>query len=93
MRHPARAGERPRGRLRRRGGAEQRLQHRVAALLVDQHVLAVLAQDLQLLLVAQREALERERRLGPRAIQLEDVHAERKVLHGDLLAQLTHRSL
>src|SRR5690348_11289380 len=43
---------------------------------VDEHLAAIAAEDLQLLVAFQHEALERERRVGPRSVELGDVHAE-----------------
>jgi hypothetical protein len=42
-------------------------------------VLAVMAQFLDLILIADEEALEQERGLGPRAIQARHIHADFKI--------------
>ena len=65
------------------GDARHRRFHRRAALEVDDDGGAVFLQGIELLLRAQHEALEHERRVGPRPIELGDVHAEPKLRDGN----------
>jgi hypothetical protein len=46
-------------------------------------MLAELLQDIELLVALEYKALENERGLGPRAIELGDVNAKRQFVDGD----------
>ena len=58
---------------------------RLAFLEVDEDVLAVLLERVELLLGAQHEPLEHERRLRPGAVELGHEHAELQLIDGELL--------
>ena len=65
-------------------GARARAILELGLLHVDEDVLAEFLQGLQLLVGAQVKALEHEGRIGPRAIELGDVHAELQLSHRHL---------
>src|SRR5438105_6066753 len=65
----------------RRG--ERRRRGKRAALRVYEHGAAIFFQRLEPLGPLEHEALEHERRVGPRPVQLDDVHAELKFFHLD----------
>ena len=58
---------------------------RDAALGVDEHMAAQARQLAHLVRRLDQEALQRERRFGPRPVEAADVHAGREVAHVDLL--------
>jgi hypothetical protein len=65
------------------GGLERMRALRFAERLVDEHPLAETLQGLELLFGLEHEALEHEGRIGPRAIELGDVHAVAQLAHRD----------
>jgi hypothetical protein len=56
----------------------------LAALDIDEHMAAMLLQHRELMIGAQMESLEHERRFGPRAVERGYVHAELQFVHGQL---------
>ncbi len=72
-----------RRRGRRRWRLPRRLRAPVVLFRIDEHRFAELLQRLELLFRAQHEALEHERGVGPRAVELRHIHPEAQLSNGD----------